>query len=377
MARPMSILRRLGLDRTEARPASRRLRPPRPLTPALVGLEDRVVPAHFGSLSGPAVDFLLSTMPMIGQPTQAGGSSTTGTGGNATGTGGNTSGAGSDPDALTFLMERSTRFAQASQTAGTTTGTGGNATTGSTYPTGPSPSGFMPPPFLLGMAAQAAGTTTPTLANTTPTTTTPISGTTTTPTVMVPMMDMMGFHEFGEWGEMGEHHGFGFTQDAQLATDLQSYQTAATNVVSGSSVTDAQRHTLQQGFQAIRTAGVQVDQTKLATVASNIVSSIASGSTTNPPSSYQSDFVAAFTGTADSSGALTTDQQTLVNGAFDAFVAVATNLNIDTAKLDALTTASDAIAADYTRLGINQQAPTPLDLILGDPLAGPLIDRAC
>ena len=115
MARPMSILRRLGLARTEARPASRRLRPPRPLTPALDGLEDRVVPAHFGGLSGHAVDFLLSTMPMIGQPTQDSGSSTTGTG--------NTTVA--DSDALTFLMERSTRFAQASQTAGTTTGTDG------------------------------------------------------------------------------------------------------------------------------------------------------------------------------------------------------------------------------------------------------------
>ncbi|MDG3008073.1 hypothetical protein [Paludisphaera mucosa] len=170
------------------------------------------------------------------------------------------------------------------------------------------------------------------------------------------------------------HHGGGggggsVARDSQLAADLKTYQAAATSLLRGSAVTDAQRVALHDAFGAVQTAGVTYDKAALATVADNVLTALADTDAATTPESYRADFVAAFTGSG-ADGALTTDELALVNTAFDAFVTVADNLDADSTELSALTTARAAITADYTRLGITGAAPTSLELILGGPGGG-------
>ena len=161
----------------------------------------------------------------------------------------------------------------------------------------------------------------------------------------------------------------GGTQDTQLTTDLQTLQTDLHTDVSGSTVTDAMRQTLGDDFRALANAGVTVDQTALAAATDTILNDIATGVTPD-----ETAFTAAFSGT--SGAALTSDQSTLVDTAFGDFVTVATNLNLSSDALTALSTDETAIQADLTRLGMtdtNGDAPTQsptLGLVLGGPELG-------
>ncbi|OJW12285.1 MAG: hypothetical protein BGO49_16475 [Planctomycetales bacterium 71-10] len=170
----------------------------------------------------------------------------------------------------------------------------------------------------------------------------------------------------GRWG--------GGVRDTQLAADLKSYQTAATAVLKGSSVTDADREALRDAFDALREAGVTYDKDALATVADGVLSALADSDDSTTAESYRDAFLAAFagaTGDDDTDSTLTDDETALVNAAFDAFVTVADKLDVDSDELSALATAREAIAADYTRLGITGVAPSDLDLILGGLGGGP------
>lgn len=170
----------------------------------------------------------------------------------------------------------------------------------------------------------------------------------------------------GRWG--------GGVRDTQLAADLKSYQTAATAVLKGSSVTDADREALRDAFDALREAGVTYDHDALATVADGVLSALADSDDSTTAESNRDAFLTAFsgaTGDDDSDSTLTDDETALANASFDAFVAVADKLDVDSDELSALATAREAIAADYIRLGIAGVAPSDLDLILGGRPGGP------
>lgn len=161
-------------------------------------------------------------------------------------------------------------------------------------------------------------------------------------------------------------------QDAQLQADQQTLRTDLNAVVAGSSVTDAQRLTLRNDFRAIANASVTVDRTALATVADNLLTSIANGTYDADASTLQAAFTAAFSGT--NGAALTTDQTALVTTAYNDFVTVAKGLNVDTTELSKLSADRTAIQADLTRLGIDTTSgygqSSSLDLILGSALGG-------
>ncbi len=162
----------------------------------------------------------------------------------------------------------------------------------------------------------------------------------------------------------------GGVKDTQLAADLKTYQTTVNSVYQGSSVTDAQRLALRDAFSAVKQAGVTYDPTKLAAVADTVLASLADSDSSTTPETSRADFLAAFSGatsSTDTDKTLTDDETKLVNTAFDAFVAVAEGLSVDSTELSALATARAAIAADYTRLNLTATPPQNLDLILGGP----------
>ena len=81
--------------------------------------------------------------------------------------------------------------------------------------------------------------------------------------------------------------------------------------------------------------------------------------TTEEQATVQAAFNALFTGS--------TVDQTLIDQAYTAFVAVADSLNIDQTELDDLNADRLAISNYYTNLGITARVPSSLDLILSGP----------
>ena len=91
-----------------------------------------------------------------------------------------------------------------------------------------------------------------------------------------------------------------------------------------------------------------VDRTALATVADNLLTTLADGtydSSATVSAASKTAFAAAFTGTGV--------DQTQVTQAYTDFVAVARGLNLTSAELTTLAADRTAIQADFTRLGIN------------------------
>lgn len=94
------------------------------------------------------------------------------------------------------------------------------------------------------------------------------------------------------------------------------------------------------------------DPTKLAAVADSVLASLADSDSSTTPETDHVDFLTASSGatsSTDTDKTLTDDEKSLVNTAFDAFVAVAQSLNVDSSEFSALAT------------------PQNLELILGGP----------
>lgn len=160
--------------------------------------------------------------------------------------------------------------------------------------------------------------------------------------------------------------GRGFIGDEQLNEDLQQLRTDLSGVLSGSSVTDAQRLALRTDFRAIAETGFRVDKEALGTVVDSLLTALADGtydSDATVAQSIEESFDALF---ADSSV-----DQTLIDQTYADLVAVARGLDISTEELDTLAADREAIQADLERLGIDaakQGGPgwstSNLDLVL-------------
>ena len=156
----------------------------------------------------------------------------------------------------------------------------------------------------------------------------------------------------------------GVAQDAELAANLEQYRTDVNAVLLGSPP-PTRRAALRNDFRAIAEAGFEVDKEALATVADDLLEALADDTfTSEEEATIQAAFNALFT---DS-----TVDQALIDQAFDDFVAVADNLNIDATELATLSADREAIAADYARLGIDRSVPSNLDLILSSRRLGHL-----
>ena len=165
-------------------------------------------------------------------------------------------------------------------------------------------------------------------------------------------------------GRHGRGGGGGFVQDEQLAADLQQLRTDVQAIITGSSVTDAQRQALKTDLRSIAQTGFRIDREALAKVADELIAALADGTYDSDASvaqSIQDSFTALFT---DS-----TVEQALIDQTYADFVAVARALNITSDELQTLADDRAAIEADFTRLGLDSTriphfGSTSLELIL-------------
>lgn len=157
-----------------------------------------------------------------------------------------------------------------------------------------------------------------------------------------------GMQGLGRQNRGGGPRGGGMVQDAQLTADLQKFRTDIQAVVSGSTVTDAQRQALKTDLRSIAQTGFRIDRQAMATVADDLVKALADGSYDSDPAAAQ--------GIQDSFNALfagSTVSQTLIDQTYADLVTVTRNLNISSEELQTLADDRAAIEADLTRLGID------------------------
>jgi hypothetical protein len=192
-------------------------------------------------------------------------------------------------------------------------------------------------------------------------------------------MSISTFSRAGSFGAFrgGAPRGFlpgrsSIVQDQQLATDLDKLRTDTDAVLSGSSVTDAQRQALANDMRSIRNADsdLQLDKTALSNVVDTLLTALADGSydaNTDTAASIKSSFTTLFDGSSV--------DQSLIDQTFTDLLAVARGLNISTDELNTLSTDRAAITADLTRLGIDTTHPGPgqsnVDLVLSPGFGRP------
>lgn len=143
-------------------------------------------------------------------------------------------------------------------------------------------------------------------------------------------------------------------QDAQLTQDLQKLQTDVQSVLSGSTVTDAQRQALGTDLRSLHEAGFRPDKDALAPVVDSLFKSLGDGSYDSDASvaqSIQTSFQGLFTGS--------TVDQTLIDKTYSDLVTVARNLNISSEELATLDADRAAIKADLVRLGLPTDGKGP------------------
>ena len=160
----------------------------------------------------------------------------------------------------------------------------------------------------------------------------------------------------GRLGFPGRGRG-GPIQDTQLTQDLQKLQTDVQSVLSGSTVTDAQRQALGTDLRSLHEAGFRPDKDALSPVVDSLFKSLADGTYDSDASvaqSIQTSFQGLFTGS--------TVDQTLIDKTYADLVAVARNLNISSEELATLDADRAAIKADLERLGLptDGKGPKPM-----------------
>ncbi len=156
-------------------------------------------------------------------------------------------------------------------------------------------------------------------------------------------------------------------QDADLTAHLEQLRNDQLAVLSGSSVTDAQRLALRTDLRDLGEAGVCLDPATLAPVIDSLLTTLADGT-------YDSDATVA-RANQDAFNALFADtgvDQTLIDKTYTDIVAIARNLNLSTDGLTQLAADREAIDADLERLGFTSTrgfSQSNLDLILSPGLS--------
>lgn len=151
-------------------------------------------------------------------------------------------------------------------------------------------------------------------------------------------------------------------QDAQLAAELKTLRTDVNSVLSGSTVTDAQRLALRTDLDTLADADFKFDKATLGPVVDSLLSTLADGtydSDATVAAANKDAFTALFAGT--------TVSQDTIDKTYTDIVAIARNLNISTDELTTLSADRAAVQASLTRLGISTSkdvGQTNLDFIL-------------